>query len=325
MSTAMAPLFCESTSNPTPIFWLGIISPVLITAFHLFLYGVYVVLFQIGIVVLKRRPDTPDRLFHQITLAILFCLTSLSVPINLVHDTANVALWLWPYDVIMKVKHLVIILGIIRYVILLLMGLTVDAILIFRFFAISRYQKRFMVIPIVIFISIDAGAMTSGTWAKVSSLFKQPVSPADPRSSYLDILTMIFLGCNIILTLLLTLAMARQIWLAKRQNRILFPNTSGKRFTTIISILLESCALYIISLIIYAVAIPFYVDLGSIMIQIGGLAPTLLIVRANIPQNQDRNIETKPRHLHPNQRATAHPASSTHPIVLNVVRDTSGV
>ncbi|KAG7094530.1 hypothetical protein E1B28_005359 [Marasmius oreades] len=148
MSTTPTPELCDISLKRQPAFWSDIVAPILITAFHLFLYGLYVLLFRIGIVVLRKWPNTRDHLVHKVSLNILFSLTSLSVPLNLVFDIGLALCWFRSHDILLKFIQLSNVLVILRLAILLLIGLTIDMILVgqklkcYHVFGLTKHLVR---------------------------------------------------------------------------------------------------------------------------------------------------------------------------------------
>ncbi|KAF9263159.1 hypothetical protein L218DRAFT_944690 [Marasmius fiardii PR-910] len=158
-------------------------------------------------------------------------------------------------------------------------SLIIDTILIFRFFAIWGYRKSFMVIPIMVLILINAGAAATGIqWFR-----KAMLTESQWNTKLAEILAGIFIGCNMILHSLLTLAI-------------------GEYNDLVLGILLESGALHIVYLVIFILLQG--ADVGSILIQVTGIAPTILIVRANLPKYRN-NCHIDPRRDDCSSRQTA--------------------
>ncbi|KAF9259308.1 hypothetical protein L218DRAFT_1059433 [Marasmius fiardii PR-910] len=338
-------LLCYSSQKERNlVFWKGIVVPTLITALGLFLYGLYILLFRFGIMMLKARPQSREHLFHKASLAILFCLSSLAVPVNLAYDIRSIAMAFWGTDLHFSVMKAGVGLCIIRIVFFLLEGyalnyprdyilliyitfksLTIDMILIYRFFTISRYPKRFMAIPMVIFTITDVGATISGIWVQ-TTILKTVVS--DSERETVATLAGILLGCNAILQILLTLVIACQIWNGHRRNQLLFPKQSGTRLTTVICIFLESGAIYLVALgafIFYAVQSQCLgVDFGSIVTQLAGIAPTLIIVRVNLPKYKNSSTigsdGSSLHHDHSTRPTVGYTRSVPDDIVLDIAR-----
>ncbi|KAF9260476.1 hypothetical protein L218DRAFT_946775 [Marasmius fiardii PR-910] len=134
----------------------------------------------------------------------------------------------------------------------------IDLILIFRCFVIFGYGKKRRLYPVLVVafcILIDRFPEPT---------LKQYVANA-------------FLGLSALINFTLTSVLAGRIWWLTRGMPL-------GRFRAVVTILLESGVLYIIGLAIFmadnlAEGTPY--DAGSVLIQIGGITPTLIIVRAN--------------------------------------------
>ncbi|KAG7097645.1 hypothetical protein E1B28_004977 [Marasmius oreades] len=275
-STALVSQLSEREPVLT-IFRRNVMNPIIISSLSLFLYGLYILLFRISIVLLKRRKKSRERSFHQISLRTLFVLASIGVPLGLAHDVLATTKPVWrlaglglPFPAYQKDLS---IRDIVFYV---TPSFTVDTILIFRCFVMFGYRRRFVVIPIVACIIIDLGAIICG----ILDLSIRALGLDAAHIEVIDTLSDICVGCNALLNILLTTALAGRIWSISWKGEI-----ATKRSSTIVSILLESGLLYLLTLAVMAVgnlleAETF--DIGSIMIQVSGIAPTLIIVRANI-------------------------------------------
>ncbi|KAF9256085.1 hypothetical protein L218DRAFT_1007830 [Marasmius fiardii PR-910] len=92
------------------------------------------------------------------------------------------------------------------------------------------------------------------------------------------------LGANGILNITLTVLIAARIWWDSRKISRHMGKWSTKGTNTIISIVLESGILYAVPLMAYVITNYFpdlRVDLNVVLIQVAGIAPTLIVARAN--------------------------------------------
>ncbi|KAF9254788.1 hypothetical protein L218DRAFT_1009292 [Marasmius fiardii PR-910] len=77
------------------LFRRAVVNPFIISAVTLFLYGLYIFLFRIGFDILRKRKKSWERLFHQVSLASLFILASIGVPLGIGYDILVVAISFW--------------------------------------------------------------------------------------------------------------------------------------------------------------------------------------------------------------------------------------
>ncbi|KAF9258361.1 hypothetical protein L218DRAFT_964523 [Marasmius fiardii PR-910] len=273
----------HSENSARTEFTTMIMIPLILNSVHLLLYGLYIFLFRLALLVLRKRPRTRDRLFHQISLYVLFIFASISIPIILADDIFSLAIRFQAYsglNIPPSWTRAVQSFEISRKVILFIMGGTIDAILIFRCFVIWDYRRRYILLPALLCVLIDVGGVINAiasytvTTPSLINITKQ--------------LTIVTLACVAALNIGLTAMISLKIYLTMRvmRNFPLIPQSpNSKRFSTIIAILLESGIIYVFGLLAYTVVIAVQNgqrwDAGAIAIQAGGIAPTLVIVRAN--------------------------------------------
>ncbi|KAK1226664.1 hypothetical protein PQX77_010343 [Marasmius sp. AFHP31] len=290
----------------------GILLPITVSVVHLFLYGINLLLFRIGLQVLKRRERQEDREGNRLCrplLISLFVLSTVSVPISLTEDILDVRRAFCAasgLEYTLEVYIIGNVLQICRFGIVLAMGLIVDSILVFRCYLICGWQSRSSAITLVIACYIsDTTAAVSAIWVlgEMWSSFNIH-SPTDSNISNLlthalrvRVLKALAVGClllHVLINAFLTIVIARKIlWPGYRQSLAL---TTPKRFRTIAAILLQSCLFYLtgwLALITCILAdFPNSTDLNSIVVQIAGIAPSLLIVRTNIRRDETETKDT---------------------------------
>ncbi|KAF9257366.1 hypothetical protein L218DRAFT_1006272 [Marasmius fiardii PR-910] len=89
------------------------------------------------------------------------------------------------------------------------------------------------------------------------------------------------IGLSTLINFALTSVLAGRIWWLSRRSRM-GHNKVSERFGFVWVILLESGLLYLLGLAVYLVGnFAEAYDAGSVLIQIGGITPTLIVVRAN--------------------------------------------
>ncbi|KAJ8083572.1 hypothetical protein PM082_009447 [Marasmius tenuissimus] len=289
----------------------GIMFPITVSVVHLFLYGFNILLFRIGLQVLKRRErqeDEGNRLCR-LLLVSLFVLSTVSVPISLTEDMLDVRRAFCAVTGLEYTLEVYItgnVLQICRFVIVLAMGLIVDSILVFRCYVICAWQKRSYAIALAIACYIsDTTAAVSAIWVlgEMWSSFNIH-SPTDSTISNLlshtlrvRVLKALAVGClllHVLINAFLTVVIARKIlWPGYRQTLAL---STPKRFRTIAVILLQSCLFYLIGWLALITCIladfPNSTDLNSVVVQVAGIAPTLLIVRTNIQREETEIKDT---------------------------------
>ncbi|KAJ8093749.1 hypothetical protein PM082_009609 [Marasmius tenuissimus] len=278
----------------------GILLPLLVSSVHLFLYGFNVLLFRIGIVVLRKRErdkDTGNRLFR-LALFSLFALSTVGVPVGLISDILNtrqafsVASGL---EYTVEASNVHNYMQICRAVILAMMSLVVDSIMVFRSFVICGWpRKRYSVTLISTCYVLDVSAMVLAIWSTEKNWF----SHYDPSSFHLlstrpDVIAFMSSSCvflHLSINVVMTIVIAHKIfWRNSREN---LGTNKLTRSQNIVLFLVESCLLYIvawIALIAWIISrAPHPMIFESILIQVAGITPILVIVRANTQQRDDK-------------------------------------
>ncbi|KAK1215240.1 hypothetical protein PQX77_022163 [Marasmius sp. AFHP31] len=270
----------------------GILLPIIISSIHLFLYGLNVLLFRVGLVVLRRRKrqvvDGGHRLFR-ISLVSLFVLSSVGVPISLVWDVlvTRVALCqvvklecaLVQMDIALQA------LNICRVVIAALMCSIVDVILVFRCFVICGWRRKsWAIILIVCCLILDAASPMLVIWPIVITLDNAKRSDA----LLLGNLGIVCASLHFTVNAVFTAIIASKLLRSERHISKVTGKTPA-RFRMVARLLVESCLLYLVAWIIFVACETLHRggELTSILVQVAGIAPTLLMVRANLNRYQE--------------------------------------
>ncbi|KAJ8090879.1 hypothetical protein PM082_024801 [Marasmius tenuissimus] len=262
-----------------------IVGPLLFTSVHLFLYGLYVLLYRIGLLVLRERPRTRERLLHQVSLHVLFLLVTINVPLALAYDLLQIFVKFSIYsglDVSVGVDRAQRILEIFRIVVLFTQSTVTDTVLIFRCYVLWKYRyRRYVFIPVMFCAILDV--TVGGASAGIAT---QLVAP-DEKMSMQQVCNT-FLALIAFSNIVLTGTIAYRVWTTMRATESALHPDMKRRFSIVIAIVLESGLLYVLTIVFlisvgtFAIEKPW--DIASIMIQISGIAPTLVIVRANTRQ-----------------------------------------
>ncbi|KAJ8093778.1 hypothetical protein PM082_009638 [Marasmius tenuissimus] len=272
----------------------GILLPLVASSAHLCLYGFNVMLFRVALTVLRHRRRegrAGHRLFLFSVLA-LFALSSLSVPVSFTWDIlATRGAFCAIAEAGQEYVHQVFIaqsnLELTRVVILLIITLIIDSILVFRCFVICRWRKKKYAAALLILASIfDIVAAVSWIWDTRMRVLVNTRS-LDASSPEVSILNCIVLACvvsKLLLNLALTSVIARTI--LRHEICCELDKRTPKRFKMIARMMLESCLLNHAAWIVSLVLLGQYSNtswstLLSILIQLAGISPTLLIVRAS--------------------------------------------
>ncbi|KIK54157.1 hypothetical protein GYMLUDRAFT_917613 [Collybiopsis luxurians FD-317 M1] len=159
-----------------------------------------------------------------------------------------------------------------------------DAILIYRCYHVWNGRLWVPVIPGVLSIIYTGIAFASVATIKIGSP-EQITTNHSHEVEVGDRLDYIFLGINAFNNVLLTALIAGRIWwLSRVHSRLLKAEGSDKRLNAIVSIFVESGTLYPVALIICLIiqAKGSTATMDPILLQIVGIAPTLIMVRTSL-------------------------------------------
>ncbi|KAJ8091011.1 hypothetical protein PM082_024935 [Marasmius tenuissimus] len=279
----------------------SVLAPVLVTALHMLLYGLYILLFRIGILMLKRRKRERRRGYRlfQFALIPLFVLASLVAPLGLAWDILTVKTAYWTalgLEPSIETQISLHTLEICRFVIGFFMNIIADIVLIFRCFLICCWQRKSLKLALLTWcVVIDVSGATAAIWAMsllLSSVKKSPTESAKAKVSLVKNVAIACVSLHMLMNMILTIVIAARIlWVSIKKSGARKP----KRFQTVVAILVESCVFYLAAWVLYFVfrfgLSVRAIDVGSVMFQVTGIAPTLLLVRTNArEEKEDRNI-----------------------------------
>ncbi|KAK1224908.1 hypothetical protein PQX77_012148 [Marasmius sp. AFHP31] len=183
----------------------------------------------------------------------------------------------------MRKGRAMMILSGVTHLTFLLANIVTDGVLIYRMYIIWGSRKRFIIGPIVISLA-----------SNVVGIVAVSVQLSANLTSFVDgnYLFMWFTGAVAFTQLVLTFMTAGRIWWISRS--IAQDSSMRKSVRTIIAITLESGVIYATLLVIYQVQnsiLPISIDLGlyPILIQVAGMSPTVIIIRAGLGVSIENN------------------------------------
>ncbi|KAK1221254.1 hypothetical protein PQX77_015945 [Marasmius sp. AFHP31] len=179
-------------------------------------------------------------------------------------------------------------LEICRLVIILLMSTMADTMLIYRCFVIWNWNRRlFAMIVVACCVTFNGLAAITSIWMTASRTpyhgrFIEP--PAVDHHFY--ILSLLSAASHLFINLVLTIMIAgRILWVAHIASRT--QDSDITRFRMIVVIIIESGVLYLAAWVGFLLGMRVGVNVGSMAIQVAAIAPTLIIVRANMTKEKD--------------------------------------
>ncbi|KAJ6497280.1 hypothetical protein C8R45DRAFT_124398 [Mycena sanguinolenta] len=223
-----------------------------------FFYGIYLVLFCICIYILLNRPRNLGNIILLVTAFALFTLATVQAVINLVLGTGEIENFDIPYDQ----------LGDGTDVIYTFNNFIADGLVIYRCYVVWNNNVWVTILPILMLIaSTVLGVVESFDFS--ISLYP-------------------FFAVSLATNVLVTMLTAGRIWWISRYSRSYLKTAEKRRYVSAIAILVESGMLYSATVLAYLIvlSIPSASILAepifAMLVQIMGIAPTLIIVRAGL-------------------------------------------
>ncbi|KAF9465908.1 hypothetical protein BDZ94DRAFT_1252548 [Collybia nuda] len=240
------------------------------------LYGVQLVLFCIcAYILMQRRSSIQLVLLLVVTIMFLIATADLAISFRMIVDdlqtvadtSSNVALThLYPKNPLYITNNFL-----------------ADALLLYRCYLIWKGQ-RYIIIASSIFLVADTVWGYSSIGTAIFSL----------KSTF----TSLFLWSVFAYNLIMTIVTAGRIWWIARAGRRLLGKRALKQYHTAIAILIESGAIYCISLLIMLLMpeTSYKLIVQVVVIRLVAIMPILMIVQAELGKNT-REIETSPQPL----------------------------
>ncbi|KAF7350817.1 hypothetical protein MSAN_01643400 [Mycena sanguinolenta] len=223
-----------------------------------FLYGIYLVLFCICIYILLNRPRNLGNTIFLVTAIVLFILATVQVVITLVMGAGEIDYLDIPFHQ----------LGDATDVLYTVNNFIADGLVIYRCYAVWGNNVLVTVLPILMLIASTALGVVE------SFDFNLALYP--------------FFAVSLVTNVLVTMLTAGRIWWISRHSRAYLKTAEQRRYVSAIAILVESGMLYSATVLAYLIVIsiprvsilsePIY----QMQVQIMGIAPTLIIVRAGL-------------------------------------------
>ncbi|THU94170.1 hypothetical protein K435DRAFT_724707 [Dendrothele bispora CBS 962.96] len=276
---------------------IAVLGPVITLVLAVAIFGFYVLLFLLSTYFLSKHKSIFRRKLHLVWTTALFFITTFGGLINAassIMDTVVLYTALQTQDFQPFInysshdKTQTAMLG-ITYTFLIVANCIADSVLIHRCYLVWGSKKRIVILPILASIItniiglVAVGMRTKGVAdTSIESNFQLYLKGNNYQLA--------FYYANSVVNFVITLMIAGRIWWVGRQTQALIDSSRETRiisdkYKAVIAISLECGILYPLSLIAHAavegntdkISIP--VNLTPVVIQLAGIAPTLIIVR----------------------------------------------
>jgi len=221
-----------------------------------FFYGIYLVLFCICIYVLLHRPHNLGNTVLLVTAIALFTLSTVQAIINLVLGAADIDNIDIPYEHLVNVTTVVYGIN----------NIIADGLVIYRCYSVWNKNIYIVIPPILLLIPTSVFGIG----------FLLPSSNTT------------FFALSLVTNVIVTALTAGRIWWIHRKARAYLEPAMQQRYTSAISILVESGVIYSATVLAYLIigAIPsvniVQEPIFQMLTQVLGIAPTLIIVRVGL-------------------------------------------
>uniref|UniRef100_A0A0W0G7D5 Uncharacterized protein n=1 Tax=Moniliophthora roreri TaxID=221103 RepID=A0A0W0G7D5_MONRR len=269
------------------------------TIINVFIYGAYAILFGLCLFFILK-PRRPKAFAHVAFVVLLFVLATIGNIFNIVNTAIKMNLTFgWPFNV-----SLLNVSSTGASIILVIANTVADALLLWRCYLVWGSRVKPIVVPAVLCLANNvAGLVVIGMRQSInvhsgttSSNTLAIISNASPPKMFI-----VFLYGTLVSNVILTAMIAGRIYYVIRPTFALLGPSVRRTYKTAIAISLESGVLYPIALLIYAAILPItkhQLEVQSIspktevvitsktfhdlLIQIVGIAPTLIIIRVGL-------------------------------------------
>ncbi|KAG7098071.1 hypothetical protein E1B28_000045 [Marasmius oreades] len=270
-----------------------IIGPMVIIGLQFLLYGFYIMVFAVCMMVLKRRNKSPQRIFHFTSMISLFVLATLGLVINTALAVMQAASYFYQWagkdnmvsePMMLSITRVFPRVMIATTVLTMLANVLADVVLVFRCYVLWDSRKSMIIVPTTACVLSNAIGIVS--MAITDSAHLSPgfaLAELGGKATYLQDAYYIM---NALINIVLTSMVARKIWLSGEthsQWHVTTARSLKKRYSSISSIILQSGLIYPLILVL---SVPFTLcpslagwDVYPLLIQVAGICPTLMIVR----------------------------------------------
>ncbi|KAK7458074.1 hypothetical protein VKT23_009980 [Stygiomarasmius scandens] len=287
--------------------------------FSFLLYGIYVMVFGTCVYVLRQKANRKKRV-HLVSIIILFSLATFALACSAAQICLELSLFQLPGDVpnvdeggLFDLIYREFIFNTCIEAAQLLATLVAEAILIYRCYVLWNNKKVVIVIPIILSI-VETGLLLSDMiLVSIEDFPTKPLSSDETPINLLIAFTCVCTTTNLSLSCLIgklhsPLEVESEVDVTPIGGRILYLSNSSrsvfgdgldKKYKKIVAVILESGALYSAFLITYLALVVSETGLRSgsqvlqpSVIQITGLAPTLIIVRSGLRVSIGNNSQS---------------------------------
>ncbi|KAJ7468054.1 hypothetical protein FB451DRAFT_1257927 [Mycena latifolia] len=285
-------------------FWNALVHTLSSTITGLVLYTLYAVLFMFSIYTLIHR-NPPGRRFLLLTASAMFLLgtsgTVVSVLMAGILFQSNKKLIEGSND-LARLIQVYVTLELIASILLVTSNFVADLVFLYRCYIIWGSKKRILILP---------GLSTLATLVVECISSVDSYNPTRVQKQYIDprISFIMAAGTNVIFVCLT----AGRIWYKRHEARIINCTTVRKRYETVIAMILESGAIYCLSMILQVISLSFiptnlpyktaelYNILAGVtnglLTQAVNIAPTLILVRVGMDHVQWKQNATSRTHV----------------------------
>ncbi|KIK56262.1 hypothetical protein GYMLUDRAFT_87349 [Collybiopsis luxurians FD-317 M1] len=284
---------------------IAVLGPIISFSLAIALFGFYVLVFGLSCYLLYKNHNIGRRKLHLTWTISLFFISSLGGLINAssgLDDLVQIYTTLLTQDptpllkFVQKSERETVMVG-LAYTCMILANVIADSVLIHRMFLVWGSNVKIIVLPILASLVLNTEGLAA-TIMRTKGFSNTAIDANFALELKGENYHLGFYYANAALNLLFTLMIAGRIWwMGVRTSRSFSQDRSiNKKYKQIIAVLIECGIIYPIALIAHAaiegsqdtIAIP--VNLTATVIEIAGIAPTLIILHTCLGRSISQRV-----------------------------------
>ncbi|KAF8185306.1 hypothetical protein K438DRAFT_1054161 [Mycena galopus ATCC 62051] len=274
-------------------YWQNMLFSLYATSTTLLFYGLYIALFLTSLRILRRRDRREKGTFVGATYTMfvlgtaetILCLCTTGISVRIAQELVEQA----SVDALSRLWQIYFRLDVAQNIVFVLNNCVADMVFLYRCYIIWGSRWGIITTPALCILS----TVVLGAIATVSYDSLTQVHYIDRRVPFI---------MNVATNMLLVCLTAGRIWWIKREAQSLLGTSSPARYAAVVPMILESGSIYCLCLVLQVIAQslrPF--NASSIFLgvstgltqQVVNIAPTLLVVRAGLDPDRNRNTRSR--------------------------------
>ncbi|KAJ7813979.1 hypothetical protein B0H13DRAFT_2382011 [Mycena leptocephala] len=250
---------------------------------EVFLYGAYAILFGFYLYILRTRGAANRRFLTVATISLFILCTAhcAFVLASVIFDNMALATAIYSPSGGEPLSGHSVEWNRAANAVYVTSNVLADSIFLFRCYAIWNFRRKIMIFPAFLIFGVAATGYT-----EIFLSFRDPSLSSSAGTSRESFIFFQSIGASIVATLVLMGLSGGRIWWLSRVARPVVGKQVTDKYCTVLSLILESGALYLAGAIAFLVVAQCigarFTTAGAILGQLVGIAPTLIAVRVGL-------------------------------------------